>query len=634
MSKCFHFSLIKLDQERANFSQMSTDLLYRPFVYNSEKINVDMPLGSSMQLSELYGLLSILDIIEISCMKDIDYDETQNRSYLFIGLDTSSRDCRLYTIDKMNKYEEERAVLLREQMIKFNRSVLILHSFSYMRKILRLNCAHTGAEMADLIDKCKEFYDGAYCMFECLSNCSETSENVWQTRPWVYLMQSSICKAALHSNMLTDRHVGVLFTQPPNKTHSLKYYLNNNGIKTHLWHPFDSHSSTGQVFHFRSFNLKQTKSRSSHLLVLVKAVHLVTNQTGSISLRVFHSKEYTDLKFSHVLYQRDELSFYRGSNQIISHRHLISRRSNMIEQAVNLTVENNFNKLNSFLELRINSDMESVKFPINIINSDWSSDYFTLNTFNTIRFYMNTTRVIKPVQLVSSRALKCRWMASNLALNQTKCRLDLSSHINYEQELFDKNLVQDVIVYPSLVRQSHHVKYIRVLYLKKRRECENGGEESESNGCVCLPGFDGKRCEKVCQRGHFGPGCRLTCPDANCRGYLICNLDPIGCHCAPGFTGYDCEQPCHEGHWGPECFMKCPPCLNTTCDPFSGTCEHHQPVQLAKIYLEFSLNSLTISITLCLLSMILLTYFSKLLDPIGSMNSDRLVQEFKKRAEF
>lgn len=106
-------------------------------------------------------------------------------------------------------------------------------------------------------------------------------------------------------------------------------------------------------------------------------------------------------------------------------------------------------------------------------------------------------------------------------------------------------------------------------------ECSNGGEcDSGSGNCQCQPGFQGAKCEKICDSQSFGLGCLKKC---ECNGN---SCDPVSGDCLcfkPGFTGPFCNIPCPVGTWGPGCIGKCN-CQN------NGTCDHRNGADFFKLH--------------------------------------------------
>lgn len=108
--------------------------------------------------------------------------------------------------------------------------------------------------------------------------------------------------------------------------------------------------------------------------------------------------------------------------------------------------------------------------------------------------------------------------------------------------------------------------------------CLNGGTcSSNSSACVCPPGFEGKRCERLetcsaanCQEPMVCSGGKCVCPDhaGNCNGG--CSSGPCmngaTCH-ARGTNEYYCQ--CPSGWTGPNCEHD-----HDECQASSGLCGH------------------------------------------------------------
>lgn len=68
--------------------------------------------------------------------------------------------------------------------------------------------------------------------------------------------------------------------------------------------------------------------------------------------------------------------------------------------------------------------------------------------------------------------------------------------------------------------------------------------------CRCMPGYEGRRCERPCQAGHYGPDCGRRCA---CENEARCDHVTGRCACVAGWTGPGCRHPCAPGSWGPGC---------------------------------------------------------------------------------
>lgn len=112
--------------------------------------------------------------------------------------------------------------------------------------------------------------------------------------------------------------------------------------------------------------------------------------------------------------------------------------------------------------------------------------------------------------------------------------------------------------------------------------CYNGGVCSDSQDCICPPGFTGDSCENVHNANCFGAQCQYLCDDdefptdgifnGTCGGNLFCLPDPYGCSCSPGYRGLGCDEECEEGTFGSDCTQTCHCLGNGICDNKMGFC--------------------------------------------------------------
>ncbi|XP_066283770.1 uncharacterized protein [Branchiostoma lanceolatum] len=70
-------------------------------------------------------------------------------------------------------------------------------------------------------------------------------------------------------------------------------------------------------------------------------------------------------------------------------------------------------------------------------------------------------------------------------------------------------------------------------------DCENGGRCDRWSGCVCLPGWRGKHCDRPCSHGHYGLNCSFSCA---CQNGGVCDHINGTCFCQEPWTGQDCSR--------------------------------------------------------------------------------------------
>ncbi|XP_066283412.1 uncharacterized protein [Branchiostoma lanceolatum] len=70
-------------------------------------------------------------------------------------------------------------------------------------------------------------------------------------------------------------------------------------------------------------------------------------------------------------------------------------------------------------------------------------------------------------------------------------------------------------------------------------DCENGGRCDRWSGCVCLPGWKGKHCDRPCSHGHYGLNCSSKC---SCQNGGVCDHINGTCFCPEPWTGQDCSR--------------------------------------------------------------------------------------------
>ena len=592
MNKCFHMSVTNFEKS-----------FHKSFIEPGNSANLNMEL---VRLNEFYGVLSALNIIQVECEPDpSNFSETL--SYIFVDLNRTSDflNCssNLFYVKRFNKYNKIRnlstsdnySLELANLIQRIGKKAIIsMKSFSYMHKIVILNCQSSVSELAQLIEKCNKFNDEEFCMFQCPSSCDETKsiENVWQIDPFEYHIESSICQAAFHANVFNrDEHGdlkrGVLFYNSNilrNKS-SQVYQMSNNGIQTHLWWPslvlesinLYSYLSFGfnkSLLNFDSYDLEQTK-----IIVLIRAINFIQNlsENSLINFTVY-AKLVEPFKISHVMSNYD--GEFDPFEEKIHSEYKLKFSDNITIIRVNIT-SSSYHSLNNYFAFEMNGS--KVKFPVNLVHLKSQADSFKLNTPHTFRFFSNQNEThittVKPVQLFTNNTKykkpNCIWYISGLNISEesSKCFLNLTSKLNKispSQMNPKKMVLDDSIVYPLIEYQNLKIfkKFTRVFYMKHENsqvKCKNGGMKNyEDRDCICLPGFYGNMCESACKPGYFGPNCEASCSNFDCSGFLICSQDPVGCKCAPGFKGFMCDEPCSLNTYGPDCLNVCKNCVNGT----------------------------------------------------------------------
>ncbi|KAK3580424.1 hypothetical protein CHS0354_035467 [Potamilus streckersoni] len=88
----------------------------------------------------------------------------------------------------------------------------------------------------------------------------------------------------------------------------------------------------------------------------------------------------------------------------------------------------------------------------------------------------------------------------------------------------------------------------------------------------CRIGWLGPKCQEVCRDYYYG-NCTTRC--GHCRDSSICDKFSGLCpsnQCSEGWDGKRCDKVCDLGHYGPNCVHRCGHCLNVTCDQSTGIC--------------------------------------------------------------
>ncbi|CAH1243138.1 TIE1 [Branchiostoma lanceolatum] len=77
---------------------------------------------------------------------------------------------------------------------------------------------------------------------------------------------------------------------------------------------------------------------------------------------------------------------------------------------------------------------------------------------------------------------------------------------------------------------------------------------------------------RACTPNKIGTNCDKDCDGGNCRGQLLCLMDPYGCSCGPGLTGIECNTDCPDGMYGAGCTQTCHCANGAACDKKTGAC--------------------------------------------------------------
>ncbi|CAF0956476.1 unnamed protein product [Brachionus calyciflorus] len=533
LDKCFHF--------RNNLNQNNT-----------------LTTISSIDTEYLNEVLNMIDIIQVSCSQDV-----LNFSKILINSESS---CNSLDIVKKRNFD----LRINDWKWKLwsvlnNSSSLILQNYTSVEKILELNCYDSFLKIQDLIEECQKFYDDNYCKFKCPDNCDfDKDQNqvlVWQIEDFKYLDQSSICKAAYHSNNL----LGLIYFNNYEDSNYSDISLINNGIKSLKWPPvgLEFQNYDGNIFSFINpqINVKIPSFKNADFLVLIKAIHFVSKtKTSYINIKIFSYTDPGTLRLKFLIPLFDDffhVYFHQETENFMSHYETYLNASLTYKK---LIFVNNYFELNE----------TGIKFPINLINIDYG--YFLLHNPQTLNVNNEDFFQIKfqPIRnLTYSKKLNCNWFVYNLNTLRP-----CSKFLNFDRN--ENNIGQDLIFYPKTEGKDLNFfkKFIRVIFYESNNnstKCLNNGYFKDGD-CVCYPGFGGRNCEISCSRNKFGRNCEFECPNGDCIGYLICNLDPVGCSCASGFTGYYCNEECPKNKWGPKCMFKCDLCPFSECDRFNGSC--------------------------------------------------------------
>jgi endothelial-specific receptor tyrosine kinase len=594
LNKCFHFSVIDLNSTE-EIDQVTENNAFWPFeAANSSLVSTDNL--NSIRIEELSGVLASLGVIKIECTSIAVNTVNRSDNFLIIGTANTSAEyfnCSrgLFQLKNLNEQYKSNDPSDRLAMLlsKLNLRALLLHSVSFIRHVVRLDCESTARQVWRQIESCRQFNEQRICPVECPVTCEWSSDGgVWQIHPFQYYLESSICKAAVHAGAfksVSKQRRAVLFIGEANGLDDV-YQLYNNRIQTYVWRPFERLISGAHAYSHISFNFDrhnvdlsnrvepEPHNQFENGVILTRAIHFVgENETMSVGLKVYTNGYLKSIRFFPILVHKDlqdddEYVDDSSVEEEFLHSTVSNGSTNVNYSLTDVTLTSeSLNALNSYFELDVNGTRTGLKFPVNIARNGSLQDNFKLNLNHVAAFSSHEVRLnLKPVYQTQTRVrqLKCMWYISGLNVSDSTmrpCNLTIPSRIERFNTADITEL--DIVIYPILEltepAQSTR-KFMRVFYFSKTlngaNKCQNMGVEVRDE-CVCLPGFGGPMCAKTCDAGYFGSDCRFECPGLNCSGYLVCSIDPIGCRCAAGFKGYGCDEPCSKGVWGSECSFKC-----------------------------------------------------------------------------
>lgn len=527
LDKCFHFKTVTMNEK--NYSE----------IFSIDKIK---------------KVLNFFDFKSMICLMNTLSDNS-------IKLSNLKPICSNF----LEKNQSETLVVINDkwlsQIVNIPGKKLVFEYITDIEKILYLNCYDSAKKIQNLINDCKKFYFNSFCKFKCPLNCDFNSDKyqiiIWQIGQFKYNEISSICKSAYHSNKTEGL---IYFSKKKNSNKTTK--LINNGIDSLKWPVFNKNTTyESENFYFQNPVLVEQQKISKNFtntLVLLKAIYFVRkNKFNSISINIFSDQRIDQIKLKYMIPLFDD--FFDVE---FTQKNLFSNNVYQSDLSVNLP----YKKLifvNNYFEIH---DKE-IKIPINLANIDY--EYFLLKNPQLIRILSNQTSKMKFQQIRNlTRPLNCFWHLYNLnTLNSCIDELSFSSN--------NSTLGTNLIFYPKTedMDLNFFKKFIRVIFVEKNfeKKCLNGGY-FKNHRCICYPGFGGDRCEKTCKIGKFGHNCEYECPNRDCKGYLICNIDPIGCSCISGLNGFFCDEVCPEHKWGPMCSFECKDCHNNMCNSYDGSC--------------------------------------------------------------
>ena len=541
LNRFYHFSLVNI----TGFTEINSSLLLENFTFTNKALPLINP-----SLNLVSSLLNVLGIIKmVRCRAD----EPIGSSFVITNFYANEQICF-----KITHFIKEETYMTKT--LTTSNYLIVLHSYSFVHKILYLNCQTTATESTNVLQECLQYYNYEFCRVKCPKNCDLDRHNVWQSTEaqFVYWEISSVCQAGYHSNSLNyDTYETTLYigNKLPVSNNRVMF---NNGIFSNIW-PFEQNIKIKSKleFYFKnsSFNPMENFRKSKETLLMVKSAYFLNESQLAVNILC-------SVRFTYNL--RGLVGHYSSQkNEYLKKAFL----KNVFTLTWNISDEQK--NLNNYYDLNINENNQpesvSIKFPINFLDKNNNLQVFPDK--HTARQGVDTTlNTIK-----NNNRSACFWYFMNLN-SSIECSSSLNLTSNSLQ--INDNDKQLLIAYPRSSSLNSKL-FSRILFGNNsnmaRNRCEHGGIQIEFSKCLCFPGFMGNYCEKICEKNSFGPNCEHSCPNNDCNGYLICTTDPIGCSCASGFTGFMCNQQCSANTWGPNCQNKCKNCEK--CDRFSGNCK-------------------------------------------------------------
>lgn len=522
-------------------------------IHFDTEVMIEKNNSENFTSDKIMRVVNFFDFKSMICqMNALSYNSTRSSNLEHI--------CSNY----LEKNESASLILMNDKWLSkymnITGNIFVFKYITVIEKVLYLNCYDSAKKIQNLIDDCKKFYFNSYCKFTCPLNCDFNSDKyqiiIWQIGQFKYNFLSSICKSAYHSN----KTEGLIYFSNK-KTSNKITSLINNGIDSLNW-PVFNNKNFHQSDYFYFPNPAAEKQQESwknftNTLVLLKAIFFVKkNKFNSIYLNILSNERIDQIKLKYMIPMFDD--FY---NVDFRQENNYSNNFYQTQLSVNLPYRKLIH-INNYFEIHNNG----LKFPINLANIDY--EYFLLNNPPLIRILSNLTSKMKFQQVRNlTRPLNCFWYLYNLnTLNS--CTHEFSFSTN------NSTLGTNLIFFPKTedMDLNFFKKFTRIIFVGKNLDkCLYGGY-FKNGKCICYPGFGGDQCEKICQIGKFGHNCEYECPNSDCKGYLICNFDPIGCSCISGLKGFYCDQVCPEHKWGPMCSFECKNCIDNKCNPFNGNC--------------------------------------------------------------
>ena len=523
LNKCYHFTIIDF---KSNMVNMTADDLKS--VDYSAHPNYDIELDNLNP--ELISIL--MTTIGIADYKPCDSNVLFKNNYsIFI---TKNMCFNLISLIKfVNKNDYYLNGLTRQ--LTDSQIYIRLHSYSHIKAILHLTCIDQVFKLSEAIFRCSKFNDEKFCLFTCPVKCAESNDfgQVWQfsSRPFLYLNTSSICLAAIHSNIFQSNLTEFKLYLNRNHSNSGNFSMTKikrNRINLNLWPPVYIKNTSMLTtipfengFYFERNTPDEIKDDiiNNDAYIVIKAVYYINDEKSIITFMLYHDLQ-NEIKSTKFNFGK-LLKFDKKMNISIEF---------LSEKAISFTFFS-FNRsfLNNYYDVTFKPSLNksySIKFPINLV------DFTNLKLPNehTIRLSSNEKN-FKSVRFLpkSKSKSRCKWHINSLT-SGINCDIDLDLQmdnalniIDIENELnviYAKNFTQDLKAFTRIILTKNN----------SRSLCKNGGIPSNLNSsqCLCLPGYFGSNCEKICKQKYFGNRCQFSCLENNCKGSLICSADPIG----------------------------------------------------------------------------------------------------------